>query len=157
MRGSCHARLLSLACLLVERAASANICVKPAVPFSGDLSANYTNEVDAIREATIFQLGYAPTVPISDRSAGPYCNVTRAGTDVSMQIRFYKVVKVNQATGLMEVKVWFRLSWVDRRLAWDPADYGGVSYYSIPTASPEYAKMWLPDITMLVQASPRAA
>ena len=52
---------------------------------------------------------------------------SNAGTDVGLQIRFFKMESVNMAEGTMSVKVWMRMSWVDTRLAWNPADYGGIT------------------------------
>ena len=61
-------------------------------------------------------------VPISSRSDGG-----TDGTLVSFALRIFKVKDVDTSTGSLRLKVWFRLRWTDLRLAWDPAEFGGVT------------------------------
>ena len=49
--------------------------------------------------------------PPSNRTS----NYSKAGVDVAMQLRFFKVESVMAADGRMTLKVWMRLSWTDRR------------------------------------------
>ena len=42
-----------------------------------------------------------------------------AGTDDGLQIRFFKVDSIDVPSGVMSLKVWFRLSWTDTRLSWN--------------------------------------
>ena len=76
-----------------------------------------------------------------------------AGTDVGIQIRFFKVDQINSAEGAMKIKVWYRLSWIDPRLAWDPADYGNITttYYM---TSEEHQEIWLPDVVPVRRSPP---
>jgi hypothetical protein len=42
-----------------------------------------------------------------------------SGTDVDMQVRFFKVQDVSAMQGSMRLKVWMRMVWTDTRLAWN--------------------------------------
>lgn len=71
------------------------------------------------------------------------------GTDVGMQIRFFKVMNVKAAEGSMKLKVWVRMYWKDARLAWNPEDYGGITSTQFKGADPgnfATAEIWTPDI-----------
>ena len=37
-----------------------------------------------------------------------------------------KIVSVDMATATMRLQVWRRVKWTDPRMAWDPAEWGGV-------------------------------
>ena len=95
-----------------------------------DLLANYNNAV-------------APrSVRVSNYSA--------AGTDVYLQLRFFKVEAVSPSDGHLRVKVWLRMSWSDLRLSWDPAAYGDVreiKFRATDITNPETTDIWLPDFT----------
>ena len=86
--------------LLAQTHATASDCSSAPLPdsFEGQLARDYSFH------AARLPLAGTPTVPISDRSKGPYCNVTAAGTDVSVQVRFYKVESVEQTQGHMKSK-----------------------------------------------------
>ena len=49
--------------------------------------------------------------PTSDRSqtAGPAGHYSDSGTDVRLQVRFFKVENVKSNEGSMRIKVWFRI------------------------------------------------
>ena len=50
----------------------------------------------------------------------------------------------------MRLKVWLRTYWTDTRLAWNPADYGGITTVPFTAQSfsaPEDSEIWLPDVT----------
>ena len=77
-------------------------------------------------------------------------NYSAAGTDVKMQLRFFKALSVESAEGLLSIKVWLRMQWSDLRLSWNPADYGGITtvqFHASSFATPEDSEIWLPDIT----------
>ena len=88
--------------------------------------------------------------PTSNRSlttneAGHYSD---SGSDIQVGIRFFKVEQVNAAAASMRLKVWVRMSWVDERLAWNPADYGGITkawYRADQSLADEATEIWLPD------------
>ena len=62
---------------------------------------------------------YDPKVAPTGRSA----DYSAAGTDVSMQVRFFKVQAVKASEGSMRLKVWMRMLWKDTRLTWNPDDW----------------------------------
>ena len=70
-----------------------------------------------------------------------------AGTDVRMQIRFFKVDHVSTAEGTIGLKVWLRLSWRDTRLAWNPEDFGAITEVYYEECPGELCTIWVPDIT----------
>lgn len=86
--------------------------------------------------------------PTSDRkSTGT--DYSDAGTDVFMQIRFFKVQTVNAAEGWMRLKVWMRMGWKDTRLAWDPNDYSGLDttfFQGDNMGGSEVSEIWIPDV-----------
>ena len=87
--------------------------------------------------------------PTSNRAASG-SSYSASGTDVFMQVRFFKVMEVAAAEGSMRLKVWMRMRWVDTRLAWNPADYGGVStiyFTGTNFQGAEENEIWIPDIT----------
>ena len=83
--------------------------------------------------------------PTAERS----CHASAAGTDVEIQIRLFKLMKVAASDGAMQLKVWWRMQWTDERLSWDPEAFGGVTevYYNAASfALPEDSEIWLPDV-----------
>ena len=73
-------------------------------------SKSFSHHATALREHLLS--GYDKSVPPpSDRTG----NYSKAGVDVAMQLRFFKVESVMAADGRMTLKVWMRLSWTDRR------------------------------------------
>lgn len=59
--------------------------------------------------------------------------------------------QVDPANGMLKIFCWLRMQWTDRRLSWDPAEYGGVQHFYAAAAgvtAPEETDVWLPDITM---------
>ena len=75
---------------------------------------------------------------------------SKAGTDVATEIVFYKITEVNVASGVLKIKCWLRLEWQDLRLAWDPADHGGISqvpFLGATFADRDASEIWLPDLT----------
>ena len=79
-----------------------------------------------------------------------HVNYSEAGTDVELNVRFYKLDSVDVSTGRVSLKVWFRLRWRDTRLSWQPEAYGGITLVRFQGASfamPEDSEIWLPDVT----------
>ena len=64
---------------------------------------------------------------------------SKAGTDVSVEIVFYKVEDVSVATGRLSLKCWLRMEWEDLRLTWDPEQFGGIT--QIPVLGFSYAQV----------------
>ena len=51
----------------------------------------------------------------------------------------------------MTLKVWLRTTWVDKRLSWDPKDYGNIEFlpsFAKSISAPEETAIWVPDIKM---------
>ena len=70
---------------------------------------------------------------------------------VQLDVRFFKVESVDMAQGSMRLKIWYRMTWQDSRLSWDPADYGGITFthFLAQTAVgvPVFeAEIWTPDL-----------
>ena len=74
---------------------------------------SYAANVRALRD--VLFINYEKNiVPTADRPE----LYSKAGTSVSVSIRFFKVDFVDPATGSMQVKVWLRMKWFDERLSW---------------------------------------
>ena len=51
----------------------------------------------------------------------------------------------------LELLVWVRSSWTDPRLAWDPAEYGGIDQTTLHARmsdSPGVNDIWMPDFEL---------
>jgi len=76
---------------------------------------------------------------------------SKAGTEVRMSIRFFKVQSVDASTGQMRLKVWVRMTWQDLRLSWTPEDFGNVTevtFRAVDATDVEGTEIWVPDIQM---------
>ncbi|CAK9113986.1 Acetylcholine receptor subunit alpha-type acr-16 [Durusdinium trenchii] len=115
-------------------------------PSSGQLEKSYSDYATQLREHLKDGLDQL-VPPKSDRAV----NYSKAGTDVSMSIRFFKVQGVDASAGQMRLKVWVRLQWIDQRLSWDPAAFGNVSqvnFYAGDSTDAEGTEIWVPDIQL---------
>jgi len=126
-------------------------------PHGGNYAKDYSTHVTAIRAHVLLEGRYDKTVvPISARPTNAERVLppklvgeeegSKAGTDVQMQLRFFKVDSVDPATGSMQVKVWLRMKWYDTRLAWNPADFGNVTTITANHPELEETDIWVPDI-----------
>ena len=124
---------------------------------------NYTAHVSLLRDA--IKQGRTNTVagvnvpydnlapPISTRNDS-YVTLDgtvqypKGGTTIGVHVRVFKVESVNIKASRMRVKVWFRLQWVDERLSWTPAEYGGVTSLHFRANGVHLAgsDIWLPDV-----------
>jgi len=92
--------------------------------------------------------GYDRSVPPTSLRLEP--NVSQAGTDVRVQLRFFKLTEVALDRGSLTAKVWWRMKWQDTRLAWNESAYGGITqaeYAAVSYSDQESTEIWLPDIT----------
>ena len=74
---------------------------------------------------------------------------SEAGTKVDVSIRIFKVESVTPADGKLSLKIWFRMSWLDERLSWEPARFGGVSEIQVRAAylsDAQGSEIWTPDV-----------
>ena len=83
----------------------------------GDKHASYSHQATRLRAHLLD--GYDKAVP---PNATRFPRFTQAGTDVYVQIRLMKVEAVETTHGRMRLKVWWRSSWSDPRLAWEPSE-----------------------------------
>lgn len=116
-----------------------------AVAIAPEFRKTYAADATRLREDLLDS--YDKLVP--PEAERPDNSYSRAGTDVEMQIRFFKVDSVRAAEGLMRMKIWLRFQWVDERLAWEPEAYGNITEVQMNAASisaPEDTEIWLPDI-----------
>ena len=102
-----------------------------------------------IRQAIMTRPGFDKILPPTSNRSASGSSYSGAGTDVSMQIRFFKVQQVQAGIGTMRIKVWLRMSWIDTRLAWNESEFGGVSttYFNGEGYSGhETSEIWVPDV-----------
>jgi hypothetical protein len=114
-----------------------------AAVLAGQFDADYAEHSTRLQADLLS--GYNTNVPgnVSERSPLRVA-LSDAGTDVKLQIRIFKVVNVAAAQGQMSLKVWYRLSWIDERLAWDESAYGGIQKIVLSTDMPQ--ELWIPDV-----------
>ncbi|CAE7666773.1 acr-7 [Symbiodinium pilosum] len=113
---------------------------------SGAFTESYTD--DATRLRTDLLRNYDSVVPPRSKRAVEY---SKAGTDVAMEIRIFKVQGVDASVGQMRLKVWVRMSWYDTRLSWDPAAYGNITsthFRGMHATNAENSEIWLPDVQL---------
>ena len=115
-----------------------------AAALSPDASYGYSAHASKLHEDLL--VGYVKAAPPTSHRRVQY---SKAGTDVMLQLRFYKALSVQSTTGQMDAKVWWRMWWSDLRLAWDPAQYGGITEVGFDAAGrsfPQDSEIWLPDV-----------
>ena len=82
----------------------------------------------------------------------------QTGVEIGIQYRFFKVIRVDMASGQLVLKVWRRMRWKDERLSWDPNMWGGLTQVIIyPNAAypnPD-ANMWTPQIVLYNGITPQ--
>ena len=124
-----------------------------ATPQNADLPANNRDDHSfwnsKLRSDILSADNYDPLV--APRSYRGHDAGSRAGTDVELNVKFFKVKEVSMSQGRMQVKVWLRMTWRDLRLSWHPDHYGGISYthFLAQTAVgvPVFeAEIWTPDL-----------
>ena len=136
-----HLLPISLLALSLSRSAVASPAVVDDV-----YTADFTARATSLRSTLLS--GYDKSVPAS----GPrlwydgYNHTAEGGTDVAVQVRFFKVDWVDPTTGSMKVKVWLRMKWIDTRLSWDPQQHN-LSRLQFNNPYLEEPEIWLPDIT----------
>ena len=117
------------------------------LPFVTAVAPQYAR--DYATHATALQAsllaGYNTNVPPVTNSRSPNnVAVSDAGTDIQLQLRVFKVDAVDAAHGQMSLKIWLRHSWVDKRLAWNETEWGGINMIALSTDRPQ--EIWLPDL-----------
>ena len=134
--------------LLIALLTRDSVCAAAETKLPGlgaNILANYTEYATRLHEDLLSD--YQKVVP--PRSVRT-SNYSAAGTDVHLQIRFFKVDSVDPASGKLRLKVWWRMSWSDLRLSWAPEQYGDVrelKFHANDITDPETTEIWLPDFT----------
>jgi hypothetical protein len=62
-----------------------------------------------------------------DPTVRPIASAADATIDVNVGMAVLQVTEVNAATGSVTLNIWLRVSWHDKYLTWDPADWGGIT------------------------------
>lgn len=62
---------------------------------------------------------------------------------VKMGLKLSQLIGVNMKSQIMTTNMWVEQEWSDYKLAWDPANYGGVQTLHVPSEH-----IWLPDIVL---------
>uniref|UniRef100_A0A3Q1HSK2 5-hydroxytryptamine receptor 3A n=1 Tax=Acanthochromis polyacanthus TaxID=80966 RepID=A0A3Q1HSK2_9TELE len=65
----------------------------------------------------------------------------RTSTIVAIDLMVYSILSVDEKNQVLTTYVWYRQSWTDEFLVWNPEDFDEVKQVSIPTAN-----VWVPDI-----------
>ena len=81
---------------------------------TGTYGLNYTLESTRLRAALL--TGYDKFSPPSSDRTLQRVDFSSGGTDVFLNVRFFKVQEVKAAAGSMRIKVWVKMSWYDTRL-----------------------------------------
>ena len=75
------------------------------------------------------------------------------GISISLQLYFAGILEINVDRSELIAKAVFRQRWQEKRLSWNPEEYGGIMMTSIFTDShKENPCMWAPDLIMLNNA-----
>ena len=152
--GTSGSRRLIRPLLVWAAAVLATTAQVSAKTLTGDHQRSYTSHAQRLRDTKLQGEGYHKHVPASSSkrtfnfSSFNISTSSEAGTDVSVQLRVFKVIEVSPAEGRMRLKVWLRMSWEDERLAWDPADYGNVTSVNYLVADQETTEIWKPDLRL---------
>ena len=121
--------------------AAAHTAAPPAPPGQVAVTNNLHNASDVARLRRELLHDLDPRVPPS--TAGG------VGIPIGVQLRIFKVLKVDIASGSLTLMVWRRSSWVDPRLSWSPDDYGGlrrIEVYPVKGGNDLDSNMWTPDL-----------
>lgn len=74
------------------------------------------------------------------------------GVPVEIDVNFHRVYSVNTINPVLDLIVWFGLTWVDPRLTWNPEDYGNhtKTWFWIDggNGAEEMSEIWTPDIEL---------
>ncbi|EGT43469.1 hypothetical protein CAEBREN_13737 [Caenorhabditis brenneri] len=62
---------------------------------------------------------------------------------IKLKLRLSQIIDVHEIDQIMTCSVWLKQTWIDRKLSWDPVNYGGVNVLYVP-----YEMIWVPDIVL---------
>ena len=137
--------LIALALSTVPVASATSSGVVDDMSLPSDFRYSYTDHATRLHSDLLD--GYNMVVPPKSKRRPAQDYGTQAGTDVSVEMRVFKVESLNPAEGAMRLKVWLQMSWHDDRLTWDGAEYGNLTkvWFNAP-AGDDAPEIWVPDI-----------
>ncbi|KAK0428454.1 hypothetical protein QR680_010817 [Steinernema hermaphroditum] len=62
---------------------------------------------------------------------------------IKLKLRLSQIIDVHEIDQIMTCSVWLKQVWIDKKLSWDPVNYGGVNVLYVP-----YEMIWVPDIVL---------
>uniref|UniRef100_A0A0N4ZMR7 Neur_chan_LBD domain-containing protein n=1 Tax=Parastrongyloides trichosuri TaxID=131310 RepID=A0A0N4ZMR7_PARTI len=62
---------------------------------------------------------------------------------VSLGISFQQILDIDEKSQFMTSNIWFKMSWHDMYLTWDPTEYAGISELRLPIET-----LWRPDLML---------
>ncbi|CAG9538309.1 unnamed protein product [Cercopithifilaria johnstoni] len=62
---------------------------------------------------------------------------------IKLKLRLSQIIDVHEIDQIMTCSIWLKQVWIDRKLSWNPKNYGGVSVLYVP-----YEMIWVPDIVL---------
>lgn len=65
---------------------------------------------------------------------------------VNIQLSLYGIKQIDQKNNKVQIKCIMRHKWTDKRLTWNPSDYGGTEITYM--ASTSLQKIWTPDLAL---------
>jgi len=98
----------------------------------------YTEHATALHNKLLAKSNYNSLVP---PTSNRMTLGSKAGTDVQVQLRIFKVDSLDQSAGHLNIKCWLRLLWTDLRLEWDPSEFGGITETQF-----KETQLWQPDV-----------
>ncbi|KAM9728249.1 5-hydroxytryptamine receptor 3A [Menidia menidia] len=117
----------ALLCLLIHGTSRA--C---SVKKLGSSTGRFANAT-LVRLSEFLSAGYKKGVrPVKD---------WRTSTIVAIDLMVYSILNVDEKNQVLTTYVWYRQSWTDEFLVWNPEDFDEVKQVSMPTAN-----VWVPDI-----------
>ncbi|XP_030010368.1 5-hydroxytryptamine receptor 3A [Sphaeramia orbicularis] len=128
MKASSSSSAWAVLILLLIQGASRACTVKKL----GSSTGRFANAT-LVRLSEFLSAGYKKGVrPVKD---------WRTSTTVSIDLMVYSILSVDEKNQVLTTYVWYRQSWTDEFLVWDPEDFDEVKQVSLPTAN-----VWVPDI-----------
>ncbi|KAL3998440.1 Acetylcholine receptor subunit alpha-type unc-38 [Acanthocheilonema viteae] len=62
---------------------------------------------------------------------------------IKLKLRLSQIIDVHEIDQIMTCSVWLKQVWIDKKLSWNPKNYGGVNVLYVP-----YEMIWVPDIVL---------
>eukprot|EP01026_Neomeris_dumetosa_P048582 TRINITY_DN4213_c0_g1_i6.p1 TRINITY_DN4213_c0_g1~~TRINITY_DN4213_c0_g1_i6.p1 ORF type:complete len:759 (-),score=91.72 TRINITY_DN4213_c0_g1_i6:690-2672(-) len=68
--------------------------------------------------------------------------------NTQIQVNFHKILGVDMPTGLLSAAIWFKQSWNDPRLVWDPNDWNGIQHIYFKDEENNRGELWTPQVEL---------